>query len=389
MYELQTKKGNLFLLFLIMLLVAFFTIIAYTIIIDNNQYKYESKLEGKPLLYQENETIRLEDILEEASESIVGISKIKNIGTTIFLENSTQNLNLGSGVIISKEGYILTNEHVAGDKYSTCYITLKNGVTDNGVVVWSNKDLDLAIIKINIKSLPVANLGDSNNVRLGNTVYAIGNPVGYELQRTVTSGIISGINRTIKIQEDNRQTYLEGLIQTDATINQGNSGGPLINKYGEVIAIATLKVEDAEGIGFAIPINIVKPIIQKLTQTGKFDEPYLGIIGYDKEAIPYLSSNINFETGIYIEQIDMAGPLKDSNLSRGDIVEKIDNIKIESMNQLKEYIYSKNIDDEITLIVNKKHTIVEVKARLAKMPWVSNYTGQNRTKLNIMLRCLR
>ncbi len=368
MYELQTKKGNLFLLFLIMLLVAFFTIIAYTIIIDNNQYKYESKLEGKPLLYQENETIRLEDILEEASESIVGISKIKNIGTTIFLENSTQNLNLGSGVIISKEGYILTNEHVAGDKYSTCYITLKNGVTDNGVVVWSNKDLDLAIIKINIKSLPVANLGDSNNVRLGNTVYAIGNPVGYELQRTVTSGIISGINRTIKIQEDNRQTYLEGLIQTDATINQGNSGGPLINKYGEVIAIATLKVEDAEGIGFAIPINIVKPIIQKLTQTGKFDEPYLGIIGYDKEAIPYLSSNINFDTGIYIEQIDMTGPLKDSNLSRGDIVEKIDNIKIDSMNQLKEYIYSKNIDDEITLIVNKKHTRIEVKTRLAKTP---------------------
>ena len=366
MYELKTRRNSIFLLFLIMMLVAFFTILSYTIFIDSHQYEYESKISGKMLFYQSNETFGLEEILEESTESIVGISKIKDIGTTIFLEKSIETLNLGSGVIISKEGYILTNEHVAGQKYSTCYITLKNGVTDNGVVVWSNKDLDLAIIKVNMKELPASDLGDSSQARIGNTVYAIGNPVGYELQRTVTSGIISGTNRTIKMQEENKQTYLEGLLQTDATINQGNSGGPLINQYGEVIGITTLKVEDTEGIGFAIPINIIKPIIKKFEETGKFDEPYLGIIGYDKEAIPYLSSNINFETGIYIEEIDQNGPLKESNLSRGDIVEKIDNIKIETMNQLKEYIYTKNIGDEVTLTVNKKHTKYEVKAKLAK-----------------------
>lgn len=367
MYELKIRRNNIFLFFLIMMLVAFFTVIAYTIFIDSHQYQYKSKISGKTLFYQKNETIGLEEILEETTESIVGISKIKNIGTTIFLEKSIENLNLGSGVIISKEGYILTNEHVAGEKYSTCYITLKSGATDNGTVIWSNKDIDLAIIKINMKELPVANLGDSSNVRIGNTVYAIGNPVGYELQRTVTSGIISGTNRTIKIQDENKQTYLEGLLQTDATINQGNSGGPLINQYGEVIGITTLKVQDAEGIGFAIPINIVKPIIEKILENGKFDEPYLGVIGYDKEAIPYLSSNINFESGIYIEEIDRAGPLKDSNLSRGDIIEKIDNIKIETMDQLKEYIYSKNIGDEVTLTVSKKNTKCEVKAKLEKL----------------------
>ena len=232
MYELKTeKKNNIYILILIIALVVLFTILAYTIFLDNHKYQYTQNVTATQVRIKETENF--EDILERVTESTVGVSKIKDIGTTIFLEKSTENLNLGSGIIISKEGYILTNQHVAGEKYSTCYITLKNGVTDNGVVVWASKDMDLAIIKINIKELPAANLGDSDQIKIGTSVYAIGNPVGYELQRTVTSGIISGINRTIKVEEEDKKTYLEGLIQTDATINQGNSGGPLINKNGE------------------------------------------------------------------------------------------------------------------------------------------------------------
>lgn len=366
MYELQTGKNkSIYILMLIIILVAFFTILAYTLFIDSHEYKYSQNIVATQIKYEEEST-ELENILENTTESIVGISKIKDIGTTIFLEKSTENLNLGTGVIISKEGYILTNQHVAGSQYSTCYITLKNGVTDNGVVVWASEDLDLAIIKINIKNLPEANLGDSDNIKIGTSVYAIGNPVGYELQRTVTSGIISGTNRIIKTEDDNTKSYLEGLIQTDATINQGNSGGPLINKNGEIIGITTLKIEDAEGIGFAIPINIVKPILKKLVETGKFEEPYLGISGYDKEVIPYLSSNINFEEGIYIEEIDSQGPLKDSGIENGDIIEKIDNLQIESMNQLKEYIYEKNIGDEVILQIKRNNKKIQVKAKLSK-----------------------
>jgi len=366
MYELQTGKNkSIYILMLIIILVAFFTILAYTLFIDSHEYKYSQNIVATQIKYEEEST-ELENILENTTESIVGISKIKDIGTTIFLEKSTENLNLGTGVIISKEGYILTNQHVAGSQYSTCYITLKNGVTDNGVVVWASEDLDLAIIKINIKNLPEANLGDSDNIKIGTSVYAIGNPVGYELQRTVTSGIISGTNRIIKTEDDNTKSYLEGLIQTDATINQGNSGGPLINKNGEIIGITTLKIEDAEGIGFAIPINIVKPILKKLVETGKFEEPYLGISGYDKEVIPYLSSNINFEEGIYIEEIDPQGPLKNSGIQTGDIIEKIDDTKIESMNQLKEYIYEKNIGDQVILQIKRNNKKIQVKAKLSK-----------------------
>lgn len=367
MYELQTGKNkSMYILMLIIVLVAFFTILAYTLFIDSHEYKYSQNIVATQIKHEEEST-ELETILENTTESIVGISKIKDIGTTIFLEKSTENLNLGTGVIISKEGYILTNQHVAGSQYSTCYITLKNGVTDNGVVVWASEDLDLAIIKINIKNLPEANLGDSDNIKIGTSVYAIGNPVGYELQRTVTSGIISGTNRIIKTEDDNTKSYLEGLIQTDATINQGNSGGPLINKNGEIIGITTLKIEDAEGIGFAIPINIVKPILKKLVETGKFEEPYLGISGYDKEVIPYLSSNINFEEGIYIEEIDPQGPLKNSGIQTGDIIEKIDDTKIESMNKLKEYIYTKNIGDEVTIQIKRNNKEILIKANLAKM----------------------
>ena len=121
-----------------------------------------------------------------------------------------------------------------------------------GSVVWADSDLDLAIVKINASKLKYLNLGDSDNVKLGQIAYAIGNPIGVEFQRTVTSGIISGVNRTIKIEDENGETYMEDLLQTDATINPGNSGGPLINENGEVIGINTVKIEEAEGIGFAV-----------------------------------------------------------------------------------------------------------------------------------------
>lgn len=365
MYTSEIRNNNIYIMFLIIVLTIFFTILAYTLFLGNHKYMYEQNVVATKVTYM-NDSSGLDEIIENITECTVGVSKIKDIGSTIFLEKSAESLNLGSGIIISSEGYILTNQHVAGEKYSTCYITLKNGVTCNGIVVWSSADLDLAIIKINMKELPNAILGNSDDVRIGTNVYAVGNPVGYELQRTVTSGIISGTNRTIKVEDEDKKSYLEGLIQTDATINQGNSGGPLINSNGEVIGITTLKIDDADGIGFAIPINIVKPILKKLLDTGEFNEPYLGISGYDKDAIPYLSSNINFEKGIYVEEVDELGPLKNSKLKKGDIIEKIDDIEIDSMNKLKEYIYSKNIGDEVMLTVKNNNKTWKITSKLVQ-----------------------
>ena len=126
---------------------------------------------------------------------------------------------MGRGFIVTQDGYILSNEHVTGSKYSKCYITLEYGNNYEGTVVWSDTDLDLSLTKINAQNLEYVNLGDSDNIRVGETVYAIGNPIGYEFRRTVTSGIISAKNRTIKLEEEDKVSYMSDLIQTDATIN--------------------------------------------------------------------------------------------------------------------------------------------------------------------------
>ena len=252
---------------------------------------------------QEEKETDITEILENTVKSVIGISKIKNAGGSIFSNNSTEELGLGTGIIVSDNGYILTNWHLAGNKYSSCYITLENGNSYNGNVVWADSNLDLAIIKISANNLNYITLGDSDNIKLGEIVYAIGNPIGFEFQRTVTSGIISATNRTIKIEDEASEVYMSDLIQTDATINPGNSGGPLINKKGEVIGINSVKISEAEGIGFAMPINIIKPVIESFVNNGSFEEAYLGIFAYDKEVIPYLKEKSKFDSGIYVTQI--------------------------------------------------------------------------------------
>ena len=147
--------------------------------------------------------------LENKTKCVVGISKIRNKGETIFETNATKDLSLGTGTIISENGYIITNWHLVGDKYSSCYVTHADGEIYNGNVVWAEENLDLAIVKINANGLDYLNLGDSNNIKIGENVYAIGNPIGIEFQRTVTSGIISGLNRTIKIEDEKNDVYME------------------------------------------------------------------------------------------------------------------------------------------------------------------------------------
>lgn len=226
-------------------------ILAILIIIGYYLYYTYTKIEVNPQSYEtqriqstvneqtvenvEEKSKNVADILEKTMESVVGISKLKDNGSSIFSTNTETSLGLGTGVIISENGYILSNEHVTGAKYSTCYITLENSKKYDGTVVWSDSDLDLSITKIEAENLKYINLGDSSKIRVGETVYAIGNPIGFEFRRTVTSGIISSKNRTIKLEEKDSASYMSDLIQTDATINPGNSGGPLIYPNGDVI----------------------------------------------------------------------------------------------------------------------------------------------------------
>ena len=159
---------------------------------------------------------------------------------------------------------------------------------------------------------------------------------------------------------------MEDLVQTDATINPGNSGGPLINTNGEVIGVNTVKINEAEGIGFAVPINIVKPIIESFVRNGNFEEAYLGIFAYDKNVVPYLETGIEFGSGIYVAQINKDGPANTSNLKVGDIITKIDDIDINKMSELRKYIYSKKAGDEVNLSVLRNKKTYSIKIKLGK-----------------------
>ena len=201
----------------------FYIYITYqNIEIDTTNYettRLQSTTNEQTVESEEENSQKIADIIEETTRKVVGISKLKNAGSSIFSKSTETELGLGTGFIVTQDGYILSNEHVTGSKYSKCYITLENGNNYEGTVVWSDSDLDLSLTKINAQNLEYVNLGNSDNIRVGETVYAIGNPIGYEFRRTVTSGIISAKNRTIKLEEENKVSYMSDLIQTDATIN--------------------------------------------------------------------------------------------------------------------------------------------------------------------------
>ena len=367
----KQKLKNAALIFVIVVLTSITSIFCYKIYegIQINTYEtqgVEAEKTIKSVEQLKEQGKQIGDVIEEVTSSVVGISKIKNAGNTIFLEDGASQLGLGTGVIVSENGYILSNEHVTGAKYSNCYVTLENGRSYNANVVWSDSSLDLSICKISVKNLPYANLGDSNNIRVGEGVYAIGNPIGYEFQRTVTAGIVSALDRTVRIDENETSIYMEDLIQTDATINPGNSGGPLINLDGNVIGITSVKITSAEGIGFAVPINVVKPIIESYLKEDKFEEASLGIFAYDKNVIPYLNEELEVSKGIYVGQISLDSPVSKTNLKIGDVITKIDELELNKMCDLRCYIYTKKPGDEVTLTVFRNNQEQQIKVSLGR-----------------------
>lgn len=370
----KRKKLKENLIKLLIILLVFLILILSYIVYQNTQVNQENLSNQNVEIERVSQTTNqvqekdktVTEMISELSDSVVGISKIENTGSSIFSDENITNLGLGTGVIVSENGYILTNAHVSGEKYSKCYVTLIDGKTYNGQVVWSNTDIDMSIVKINKTGLVEVKLGNSDEIKVGETVYAIGNPIGYEFQRTVTSGIISALNRTIKFEENEKETYMEDLIQTDATINPGNSGGPLINIYGEVIGINGVKITSAEGISFAIPINSVKAVINSFKNTNRFDEASLGVFAFDKNVLGYIDENLRFNEGIYIENVNKNSAAEEAGLRKGDIILTIDGKKLERMCDLRCYIYSKKPGDKVILKIQRNFRNLEIEATLKK-----------------------
>lgn len=377
-YSQKSKKIKRVLLIIsivTIMLLFFFRLYQIYAKIEIVDYSKENVKSEQSIREKNIEDLTITEMLENTTETVVGVSKLKDNGNTVFTQDGVAKMGIGSGVIVSEKGYILTNEHVSGPAKSTCYITMSDGKNYKANVEWADSNLDLAIVKVNLKCLNYAKLGDSEQIKVGQTVYAIGNPIGFEFQKTVTSGIVSALNRTIIFKENeqvieyskddkNENTiFMSNLIQTDATINPGNSGGPLINNNGEIVGINSVKITSAEGIGFAVPINVIKPIINKFENDGKFEEASIGIFAYDKNVIPYLDSKINFESGIYVAQISMDSPAFTSGLQIGDVITKIDDIELEKMSDLREYIYSKNVGDTVKLSIyrNNREQLIDLK----------------------------
>ena len=313
-----------------------------------------------------DKSISTADMIENVSKSVCGISKLSNAGKSVLSMATETELGLGTGIIVSSDGYILSNSHVTGERFSTCYVTIEEKDTYKGTVVWSDSELDLSLIKIKDNNYLPANIGDSEKIRVGETVYAIGNPIGYQFRRTVTSGIISALNRTIKLQENDEDVYMSDLIQTDATINPGNSGGPLINTKGEVIGVNSVKITSAEGIGFSIPIDVIKPVIDSFTTKGSFEEANLGIFVFDESVSKYLNLKNRFSSGIYIAQIIKGGPTDGKGLKEGDIIIKIDDKYLNTINDLRQYIFTKKPGDKVVLNINKGKYTKDIEITLGK-----------------------
>lgn len=301
----------------------------------------------------------VENMLEETLKCVVGIS---SADASSGINSKTQ-WYMGSGILATSDGYIITNHHVIGARPGRIEVTLYNGETLEGKTVWSESSLDLAVVKIDGNDYPCCSLGDAKNLRVGENVFAIGNPLSMQFQRTVTAGIVSALGRSISIENDEgEQSYMEDLIQTDASINPGNSGGPLINLSGEVVGINTIKVSSAEGMGFAVPINTCVPVVERLKNTGRFRTPYLGLYAYTPEAAKYLRVDEDMNEGLFVAKLDTDGPAFKAGLRYGDIIVEINGKKIDTMLSLREELYKRQAGEtvQIDFLRNNSKRTVEV-----------------------------
>lgn len=308
-----------------------------------------------------NSTDDINTIAAVAKKSMSSVVGITTIGVQQDMFGLRDVEGVGSGIIVDSNGYILTNSHVINDGDSKSITVLfENGEKLEGRTVWNDPVLDLAMVKVESTGLPTATLGDSDTLQVGEIAVAIGNPLGLEFQRTVTSGIVSGLHRSIQIDANN---IIEDLIQTDASINGGNSGGPLLNGKGDVIGINTAKIKTAEGLGFAIPINSAKVIIEEVIKTGNYETVFMGISGVGvKEYQARLGVELSQDSGVILIQIGEDTPADKAGLLNGDIIISIDEISIDNMNGLKKILYNYKVGDRATLKVvrNNSQMAIEI-----------------------------
>lgn len=321
--------------------------------VTNNGTKYE-------ITQVENPVVAIADV---AGKSVVGVT-VRSVSNTVFGGTSTSDSE-GSGIIYTADGYIVTNYHViensiSNQSISKVYVTLPNSDEEiEASIIGADSVTDIAVIKIQKEGLSAATFDDSNNLKVGELVVAIGNPLGRELAGSITVGYVSALNRTLT---SNGRTYK--LLQTDAAINPGNSGGALVSSSGKVIGINTVKIgaTDVEGIGFAIPSNIAKPIVDELIKNGKIVRPYIGISGISLD--DNMAKRYNLVKGVYVAKIESSSAAYNSGIKVGDVIVKIDDKEITTIEELNEIKNSKNVGDTVKITVYRDGKKIEINVKL-------------------------
>lgn len=335
--------------------------------------------------FKSEDSSKISDMVEDLSPAIVGITNLQaQSNSSLFGSDSSGSSSdssedtesgSGSGVIFKKENgkaYIITNNHVV-EGASSLKVSLYDGTVVTAKLVGSDSLTDLAVLQISDDHVTkVASFGDSSDLRTGETVIAIGDPLGKDLSRTVTQGIVSGVDRTVSMSTSAGQTSIN-VIQTDAAINPGNSGGPLLNTDGKIVGINSMKIseDDVEGIGFAIPSNDVKPIAEELLSKGQIERPYIGVSMLDLEQVPQnyqegtlglFGSQLN--KGVYIREVASGSPAEKAGLKAEDIIISLKGKEIDTGSELRNILYKDaNIGDtvEVKILRNGKEMTKKIK----------------------------
>ncbi|ANB58229.1 PDZ domain protein [Anoxybacillus sp. B7M1] len=315
--------------------------------------------------------------IENVADAVVGVINIQQQADIFSGASAEQDTGTGSGVIFKKAGdvaYIVTNNHVV-EGANKVEVSLPSGERVKATIVGTDPLSDLAVLKINGKNVKkVASFGDSSTLRVGEQVAAIGNPLGLDLSRTVTEGIVSG-KRTISVSTSEGEWELN-VIQTDAAINPGNSGGALINSAGQVVGINSLKIaqEGIEGLGFALPSQYVQPVIEQLMEYGKVKRPYLGVNLRDLSEIPaetrfeQLGLPENETNGVVVTAVLPSSPAAEAGIQAKDVIVAINGTKVNNVSELRKYLYTKTkVGEKIQLQIlrdgKSKTILLQLKER--------------------------
>jgi len=301
------------------------------------------------------------DAVERLSETVVGIESTRLARDFRFGMVPIE--GQGSGVIIDPHGLIVTNNHVIDDA-SRVQVNLKDGRTFEGEVLGTDPATDVALVRVKAEGLPYATLGDSDKLKVGQIVLAIGNALGLPGAPTVSMGVISALGRPLP----GTDFVVEGLIQTDAAINPGNSGGPLADLEGKVLGLNTAMIPFAQGLGFAIPSETIKRIIDQINRNGRVIRPWMGISGMDVNKYVARRYSLPVEAGVLLAEVLRHGPAHDASLRVGDILVKIGDFKVEQMKDLVSALSHLAIGEEVAVEFVRNGTTYETKLRLTEAP---------------------